>query len=89
MNAAPVIAWCLLMCGFTALVTSLWWYAAHEATKRSHAHTFDALLREQAAHAETRAAHVSCLDDCRRHGISASMRRHPSGRLTVVDGGAS
>lgn len=76
-SVASAIAWCALCCGITALFTALWWHAAHEATKRAHARTFEALMHERAAHAETRRAHEACLRDCQRKGINGAQRgRH-------------
>jgi hypothetical protein len=74
MTTTSAVAWCFLCCGITALFTALWWYAAHEQTKRAHARTFQALMFERAAHDDARRALHGCLDDCRRHGINGAAR---------------
>ena len=76
MNAAPVLLWGALIAGLTALTVSLAWFAALDRARRDAAIVGDALLTEIAAHAETRAAHIQCLDDCRRAGLTAARRTH-------------
>jgi hypothetical protein len=102
MNTLPVILWGALCCGLTALFTSLWWYAAHEATKRNHAKTFEALMFERNAHDDTRKAlkgcHPSLVINVKASDadpeevarvVTEAMNKARTRGLTVVDGGAS
>lgn len=84
MNALPVVLWCLAACGLTALFVSLAWYAPLHRSRQDADVLADRLADEVAAHDATRLAHINCLDDCRRHGISGAMRRHPSSHLRRV-----
>lgn len=48
MNALPLLAWCGLMCGLTALLTSLFWHAAYTRLEEDTETLTDALLTEVA-----------------------------------------
>jgi hypothetical protein len=74
MTTTAAVAWCLLCCGVTALFTALWWYAAHEQTKRAHARTYEDLLTERSRAGALRAALDLAHDDLRRHGINGAKR---------------
>jgi len=84
MSVTSAAAWALMCCGLTALITSLFWYAALHQSQEDAGDLGDALLDEIAAHRATAAAHVKCCDDLRRHGINGAMRRHPSSHLRSV-----
>lgn len=75
MNATYVGLFGVLMFGMGALITGLWWAAAYDRLQRR----CDAAERERnfyiARAVASQKAHADAVDDLRRHGIPARMRR--------------